>query len=292
MLENLHLGQIELEQKELDRRSQEVTQYLRASQLGKDSAREAYRKLVNYKEHIIFFKSVLENLRSYHKKRDIIQEELFRKCEFLLVKKCYIIVKDLHQILLFGTHTQGSIIIPKQEFTELIESGMFYYKILRGEVGKLYEDFKTEWLDTKESFFSYQRKEGIQHMIPRGDAYSENITAETPNLILAINDCFLELFYTLSKGIVETYKNRLSEEIKDSTILFNYGVKIEFIYDLMIILCFANIKDIGNIKTYKEKKKKKKISCQEYIYRIGIAYEQWKDVQGTFGENKSSISST
>lgn len=40
----------------------------------------------------------------------------------------------------------------------------------------------------------------------------------------------------------------------------------------MIILCFPNIKDIGNIKTYKEKKKKKKISTQEYIYRIGIAY--------------------
>lgn len=30
----------------------------------------------------------------------------------------------------------------------------------------------------------------------------------------------------------------------------------------MIVLCFPNIKDIDNIKTYKEKKKKKKITTQ------------------------------
>ncbi len=101
----------------------------------------------------------------------------------------------------------------------------------------------------------------------------------------------MELFYTLSKGIVETYQNRLSEEIKDSTILFNYGVKIEFIYDLMIILCFPNIKDIGNIKIYKEKKKKKKISCQEYIYRIGIAYDLWKSKYQPAEHNQSGFSS-
>jgi hypothetical protein len=45
------------------------------SQLIIDNAREAYRKLVNYKEQIIFLKIVLDNLRSYHKKKnDLIQE--------------------------------------------------------------------------------------------------------------------------------------------------------------------------------------------------------------------------
>lgn len=59
----------------------------------------------------------------------------------------------------------------------------------------------------------------------------------------------------------------------------------------MIILCFPNIKDIGNIKTYKEKKKKKKITCQEYIYRISIAYDFWKDKNTPYSQDKSSISS-
>jgi len=58
----------------------------------------------------------------------------------------------------------------------------------------------------------------------------------------------------------------------------------------MIILCFPNIKDIANIKTYKEKKKKKKISTQEYIYRIGIAYDLWKDKYEPYNQ-KSSVSS-
>lgn len=68
------------------------------------------------------------------------------------------IAKDLHQILLFGTHTQGNIIIPKNEFTELIEGNNVYYKSFRNEVGRLYEEFKNEWLNTKESFYGYQRK--------------------------------------------------------------------------------------------------------------------------------------
>jgi hypothetical protein len=78
-------------------------------------AREAYRKLANHKENILFFKDNLDYLRaSNQKNKRIIPEGLFRKCEFLLVKRCYIIAKDLQQIFLFGTHTQGNITIPKK----------------------------------------------------------------------------------------------------------------------------------------------------------------------------------
>jgi hypothetical protein len=42
--------------------------------------------------------------------------DLFKKCEFLLAKRAYVIAKDLHQILLFTTHAQGNIMIPEEEF--------------------------------------------------------------------------------------------------------------------------------------------------------------------------------
>ena len=94
-------------------------------------------------------------------------------------------------------------------------------------------------------------------------------------MILAFNDCFLDLFFYFSHTIVEKYAKDLSDEIASSTILFKLGVKIEFIYDIMIILCFPNISEGGTIKRYRDSKKK--VPCQEYIYRISIAYREWKE---------------
>lgn len=133
---------------------------------------------------------------------------MFRKCEFLLVKRCYIIAKDLQQIFLFGTHKQGNISIPKNEFTELIEGKNIYSKTLRSEVDRLYEEFKDEWFRTKEYFYSYQRKEGIR-IRQREDAYLDHLV-ETKSLILAFNDCFLDLFFYFSQSIVENYAKNLS----------------------------------------------------------------------------------
>lgn len=99
---------------ELERRSIEVNKNVRASQFTIDLGREAYRKLANHKENILFLKDNLDYLRTCNLKRRIIPEGLFRKCEFLLVKRCYIIAKDLQQIILFGTHASGNIIIPKK----------------------------------------------------------------------------------------------------------------------------------------------------------------------------------
>lgn len=65
---------------ELERRSIEVSEGVRASQCTIDAAREAYRKLANFKEHILFFKDNLDALRGYHMKKDLIPEDLFRKC--------------------------------------------------------------------------------------------------------------------------------------------------------------------------------------------------------------------
>jgi hypothetical protein len=90
-----------------------VRKGVRASQFTKDLAREAYRKLNNHKENILFFKDNLDYLRTCNHKKKIIPEGMFRKCEFLLVKRCYIIAKDLQQIFLFGIHVHGNIIIPK-----------------------------------------------------------------------------------------------------------------------------------------------------------------------------------
>jgi hypothetical protein len=112
---------------------------VRASQFTIDLGREAYRKLANHKENILFLKDNLDYLRTCNIKRRIIPEGLFRKCEFLLVKRCYIIAKDLQQIILFGTHVSGNIIIPKKEFTELLEGKNIYLKTLRSEVDRLYE---------------------------------------------------------------------------------------------------------------------------------------------------------
>ena len=116
--------------------------------LTMDRLREATKKLSNFKEQIIFFKQVLEDLRYYHQKKSMLfTEDLFRKCEFLLVKRAYIIAKDLHQILLFGTHAQGNIMIPVEEFKEVIESkgSNIYNRFIIEEVGKLYDEFKGEW---------------------------------------------------------------------------------------------------------------------------------------------------
>lgn len=79
---------------------------------------------------------------------------------------------------------------------------------------------------------------------------------------------------TLSKGIVEAYAHKLSEPIIMSNIVLNHGIRISFVYDLMIILCFPKLTDSGSMNTYKDKKKY--VSCQEFIYRIQIAYNKWK----------------
>ena len=106
------------DEKKLQRRSVQVFQTFRASQLTQDRARSAYQKLNNIKEQILFFKEILEDLRFYHRKKStpLFSDDLFKKCEFLLVKRAYIQAKDLHQIFVFGTHTQGNIMIPKDEF--------------------------------------------------------------------------------------------------------------------------------------------------------------------------------
>ncbi len=99
------------------RRSVIVKNSFRNSQINQDRARDAYKKLANFKEQVLFFKQILEDLRYYHqKKNSLFTDDLFKKCEFLLVKRCYIISKDIHQILLFGTHAQGNIMIPEEEF--------------------------------------------------------------------------------------------------------------------------------------------------------------------------------
>lgn len=77
----------------------------------------------------------------------------------------------------------------------------------------------------------------------------------------------------LSKGIVETYGHKLSEPIILSNIVLNYGVNITFVYDLMIVLCFPLVSETGNMKAYKDKKKH--VACQEFIYRVQIAYKNW-----------------
>lgn len=79
----------------------------------------------------------------------------------------------------------------------------------------------------------------------------------------------------LSKGIVETYAHRLSDPIIVSNIVLNHGVNITFVYDLMIVLCFSNVSETGNMKAYKDRKKY--VSCQEFIYRVQIAYNYWKE---------------
>ena len=98
----------------MSRRSFLINETIKNAQLNQDRALEAYKKLRNFKEQILFFRKILEDLRYYNqKKNQLFSIDLFKKCEFLLVKRCYIIAKDLHQILLFGTHAQGNIMIPK-----------------------------------------------------------------------------------------------------------------------------------------------------------------------------------
>jgi hypothetical protein len=80
----------------------------------------------------------------------------------------------------------------------------------------------------------------------------------------------------LSKGIIERHAKNLSEDIPSSLIILTSGVKIEFIYDIMIILCLPNVIQNGVIKNYRDKKKR--VPCQEYIYRISIAYKQWASI--------------
>ena len=79
----------------------------------------------------------------------------------------------------------------------------------------------------------------------------------------------------LSEGIVETYAHKLSEPIIIENIMLNHGIRISFVYDLMIILCFPRLTECGNMNNYKDKKKY--VTCHEFIYRIQIAYNLWKE---------------
>lgn len=78
---------------------------------------------------------------------------------------------------------------------------------------------------------------------------------------------------TISKGIVETYGHKLSEPINSSNIVLNHGVNIAFVYDLIIVLCFPQVSETGNMKAYKDKKKY--VSTHEFIYRVQIAHRAW-----------------
>lgn len=53
----------------------------RTSQMHHDRARDAYMKLNNFKEQIVFFKQILEDLRYYQqKKNSLFSTDLFKKC--------------------------------------------------------------------------------------------------------------------------------------------------------------------------------------------------------------------
>jgi hypothetical protein len=47
-------------------------------------------------------------------------------------------------------------------------------------------------------------------MRPREDAYLDHLV-ESPSLIRAFNDCFLDLFFHFSRPIVDSYGKNLSE---------------------------------------------------------------------------------
>ena len=69
---------------------------------------------------------------------------------------------------------------------------------------------------------------------------------ETPNLVYAFNQCFLELFLHLSKRIVATYSNNLYLEIEKSKFLAEFNVNVFFVYDLIVLLCFHNLGENPN----------------------------------------------
>lgn len=63
------------------RRSVLVKNSFRTSMINQDRARDAYKKLANFKEQVLFFKQVLEDLRYYHqKKNSLFSDDLFKKC--------------------------------------------------------------------------------------------------------------------------------------------------------------------------------------------------------------------
>lgn len=97
---------------------------------------------------------------------------------------------------------------------------------------------------------------------------------ETPTLVYAFNQCFLELFIYLSKPIVETYSNALYLDIEKSKFLAEFHVDIMFVYDLIVLLCFHNLGENPNFEVYYEKRDSAEI--QEIVFRIITAYKKWE----------------
>lgn len=65
----------------MSRRSIAMKFSIRESQAHKDRARDAYRKLNNFKEHILFFKQVYQDLKAYMQKRNLLfSVDLYKKC--------------------------------------------------------------------------------------------------------------------------------------------------------------------------------------------------------------------
>lgn len=65
----------------MSRRSIAMKCSFRESQAHKDRARDAYRKLNNFKEHILFFKQIYEDLKAYMQKKNLLfSVDLYKKC--------------------------------------------------------------------------------------------------------------------------------------------------------------------------------------------------------------------
>ena len=104
------------------RRSTQVRKSFRHSQLNQDRARFAYKKINKFQGTSFVLQASSHKFEALPaKENSLFSVDLFKKCQFLLVKCAYVIIKDLHKILLFGVHTQGNIMIPKADFIELID---------------------------------------------------------------------------------------------------------------------------------------------------------------------------
>ncbi|KRX01817.1 Protein kinase-like domain [Pseudocohnilembus persalinus] len=216
--------------------------------------------LQNELEKACFLKDCFQELRQCYellkdrkneKGEQILRKDLYIKCAYLLLKRAFIIVYDLLDIVSFRQNTyQESLDIPQNYWNSLIKTTKKKFLVKLESINELIQKEKDSiyrlYQEQVAIFQDDQRHEQVFELIDRGDAYNPNTLRESTNLILAFNDNFTVLLNIFTIEIEKTVKKNKQQGLTLSKQQLEQQVKIDiyFVYDIILILSFKNLTQI------------------------------------------------
>ncbi|CAD8126994.1 unnamed protein product [Paramecium sonneborni] len=278
-----------------DKEQDEMQEYGRRQTLNYLAHQNILNRARKAKDHLEFEKSigyyflqVAKELESQKKidSANLIPEDLYIKCMFLLYKRIYCVFSSLNQMLLFDCNEAGIIEIDPQDWLELMTSEYHQNDLqkIRQSTQRDFDISRKEFIKWKEQLYDAQFQLEKFSIIERGDAYKDNSIEENEYLIMAINDNFKEMFLILAQQLEPIYLQILETQkpINKHQIYNEKKIDTIFVYDLIIFLCFRNIVkkpqqdcciQINFQKYYEDRKRIEEI---EILHRIQKQYQAWK----------------